>query len=115
MCEGRLLSHGLHILVVSDSGGTGVENEILGFGFAGVEEVVGGDGTTRAGSVGRGGVSEMSIGIRSWISGVGANSETSVGAGSGTKLALPVVAFLPRLSWHLTRGLVFFRILPTLG
>ena len=47
-------------------------------------EVVGGDGTTRAGSTGRGGVSVVSIGTESWSSRIGAGSGTGVEVGSGT-------------------------------
>ena len=75
-----LLTDSIYSLIVSDNGGTGAENEILGLGFAGVGEMVSGDGTTGAGSAGRGGVSEVSIGIGSWASRVGAGSGTSVGA-----------------------------------
>ena len=46
-------------------------------------EVVGGDGTTGAGSIGRGGVSEVSIGIGGWTSGVDTGSGTGVGVDSG--------------------------------
>ena len=77
-----LLTDSIYSLLVSDSGGTGVE--VLGLGFAGVGEVVGGDGTTGARSTGRGGVSEVSIGIGSWASGVGAGSRTGVDVGPGT-------------------------------
>ena len=77
-----LLTDSIYSLAVSDSGGTGAE--VLGLGFASVGEVVGGDRTTGAGSVGRGGVSEVSIGIGSWTSGVGAGSGTSVDVSPGT-------------------------------
>ena len=79
-----LLTDSIYSLVVSDSGGIGAEIEILGLGFAGVGEVVGGDGTMGAGSVGRGGVSEVSIGIGAWTFGVGASSGTCVEVGPGT-------------------------------
>ena len=77
-----LLADSIYFLAVSDNGGTGVE--VLGLGFAGVGEVVGRDRTTGAGSVERGGVSEVSIGIGSWASGVGAGSGTGVNVGPGT-------------------------------
>ena len=87
-----LLTDSMYSLAVSDSGGIGVGNGTLGLGFAGVGEVLGGDGTTRVGSAGRGGVSEVSIRTGSWPSGVGAGSGTSaevgskigIGAGPGT-------------------------------
>ena len=60
MCEGRLLlTDSIYSLAVFDRGG--IEKEDLGLGFAGVGETASGDGTTRVGSVGRGGVSEVSI------------------------------------------------------
>ena len=118
-----LLTDSIYSLAVSHSGGTGAENKILGLGFVGVGEVVGGDGTTGARSAEKGGVSEVSIGIGSWISGVGADSRTGVGASFGTGVgassgtgvgtsycglsALDVMASDP--------GPVFLQILPTLG
>ena len=77
-----LLTDSTYSLAVSDSGGT--RAEVLGLGFAGVGEVVGGDGTTGARSAGRGGVLEVSIGIGSWASKVGASSGTGVDIGPGT-------------------------------
>ena len=77
-----LLTDSIYSLTVFDSDGTGVE--VLGLGFAGVGEVVGGDGTIGAGSAGRGCVSEVSIGIESWASGVGVGSGTGVDVGPGT-------------------------------
>ena len=79
-----LLTDSMYSLVVSDSGGIGTGNETLGLGFDGTGEVVGGDGTTGAGSTGRGGVSVVSIGIKSWSSGVGVGSGIGVEVGSGT-------------------------------
>ena len=72
----------IYSLAVFDNGGTGTK--VLSLGFAGVEEVVGGDGTTGVGSAGRGGVSEVSIGIGSWTSKVGAGSRTGVDVGPRT-------------------------------
>ena len=57
-----LLTDSMYSLAVSDSGGVGAGNGTLGLGFDGTSEVVGGDGTTGAGSMGRGGVSVVSIG-----------------------------------------------------
>ena len=82
-----LLTDSIYSLAISNSGGTGAENEILGLGFAGVGEMVGGDGMMGAGSTGRGGISEVFIRIGSWAFGVGAGLEQM--------LARPVVAFLP--------------------
>ena len=45
---------------------------------------MGGDGTTGVGSTGRTGVSVVSIGTKSWPSGVGAGSGTGVEVGFGT-------------------------------
>ena len=90
-----LLTDSIYSLAIFDSGGTRVENEILGLGFAGVGEEVGGDGTMGAGSAGRGGVLEVSIEIGSWISGVGADSETSVGASCCDLSASDVLASDP--------------------
>ena len=78
-----LLTDSMYSLAVSDSGGIGAGNGTLGLGFNGTGEVVGGDGTTRAGSTGRGGVSVISIGTESWSSGVGAGSGIGVEVGSG--------------------------------
>ena len=58
-----LLTDSIYSLAVSDRGGT--EKEVLGLRFAGMGETAGGDKTTGAGSVGRGGVSEVSIGTGS--------------------------------------------------
>ena len=58
-----LLTDSIYSLAVSNSGGIGAETRTLGYGFAGVGEVVGGDGTAGVGSARRGGVSEVSIGI----------------------------------------------------
>ena len=56
----------------------------MGLKFVDVGEVVGGDGTTGAGSAGRGGVSEVSIGIRAWTFGVDTGSGIGVEVDSGT-------------------------------
>ena len=77
-----LLTDSIYSLAVSDRGETGAE--VLGLGFASVGEVVGGDGTTGAGSAESGGVLEVSIGIKSWASKVGAGSGTGVDVGCGT-------------------------------
>ena len=58
-----LLTSSIYSLAVSNEGGT--KKDVLGLGFAGVGETAGGDSTTRAGSVERGGVSEVSIGTGS--------------------------------------------------
>ena len=77
-----LLTDSIYSLAVFDSSET--RAEVLGLRFAGVEEVVGGDRTTGAGSAERGGVSEVSIGIGSWASGVGAGFGTGVDVGPRT-------------------------------
>ena len=79
-----LLTDSMYSLAISDSDGVGAGNGTLGRGFAGVGAVVGGDGTTGAGSTERGGVSEVSIGIGVWTSGVDTGSGTGVEVGSGT-------------------------------
>ena len=79
-----LLTVSMYFLAVFDSCGIGAGNETLGLEFAGIGEVEGRDGTTGAGSAGRGGVSVVSIGTGSWPSGVGAGSGTGVVVGSGT-------------------------------
>ena len=79
-----LLIDSMYSLAVSDSGGIGAGNGTLGLGFAGIRKVAGGDGMTGAGSIGRGGVSEVSIGTGSWPSGVGVGSGTGVEVGPGT-------------------------------
>ena len=79
-----LLTDSMYSLAISDSSGIGAGNGTLGLGFDGISEVVGGDGTTRAGSTGRGGVSVVSIGTESWSSRVGAGSGVGVEVGSGT-------------------------------
>ena len=71
--------------LISASGGIGAGNGTLGLGFDGIGEVVGGDGTTGVGSMGRGGVSMVSIRTKSWPSGVGAGSRTGVEVGSGIR------------------------------
>ena len=58
-----LLTDSIYSLDVSHSGGIGAETETLGLGFAGAGEMVGGDRMMGARSAGRGGISEMSIGI----------------------------------------------------
>ena len=77
-----LLTDSMYSLAISDSGGVGAGNGTLGPGFDGTSEVVGGDGTTGAGSTRRGGVSVVSIGTKSWSSGVGTGSGTGVDVGS---------------------------------
>ena len=77
-----LLMDSIYSLAVSDSGGTVAK--VLGLGFTGVGKVVGGNGTTGAGSAGRGGVSEVSIRIGSWASGVGVGSGIGVDVGPRT-------------------------------
>ena len=79
-----LLTDSMYSLVVSANSGIGIKYRTFGLGFDGVGEVVGGDGTTGAGSMGRGGVLVVSIGTESWPSGVGAGSGTGVEVGSGT-------------------------------
>ena len=79
-----LLTDSMYSLAVSDSGGIGAGSGTLGLGFDGTDEVLGGDGTTEAGFMGRDGVSVVSIGTESWSSGVGAGSGTSVEVGSGS-------------------------------
>ena len=118
-----LLTDSMYSLAVSANGGIGARNRTLGLAFDGIGEVVGGDGTIGAGSMGRGGVSVVSIGTESCPSRVGTNSGTGVEVGSGTGLApLPERGWailaevgLPQTSWHPTRGLAFLRILPNLG
>ena len=73
-----LLTDSIYSLAVSDRGGT--EKEVLGLGFTGMGEIVGGNGTIGAGSAGRGGVLEVSIGTGSWASGVGVGPGAGVGA-----------------------------------
>ena len=63
----------------------------MGFRFASVGETTGGDGITGAGVVGRDGVSEVSIGTRSWASGVGVCSGRGVGT-SGCGFTSDVLA-----------------------
>ena len=79
-----LLTDSMYSLAVSDSGGVGARNGTLGCGFAGVRAVVGGDGMAGARSTGRGGVSEVSIGIGVWTSGVDMGSGIGMEVGSGT-------------------------------
>ena len=84
MKAGCLLTDSMYSLAVSDSGGVGAESGTLGCGFAGVGAVVGGDWMVGAGSNGRGGVSEVSIQIGVWTSGVDTGSGTGMEVGSGT-------------------------------
>ena len=79
-----LLTDSIYSLAISDSSGIGAGNGTLGLGFDGTGEVVDRDGTTGAGSTGRGGVSVVSIGTKSWSFGVGAGSRDGVEVGSGT-------------------------------
>ena len=82
-----LLTDSIYSLAVSDNGGIGAETGILGLGFADVGEVVGGDGTTGAGSAERGGVSEVSIRIGAWTSGV------DIGSGIGMAIFVKLRLF----------------------
>ena len=79
-----LLTDSMYSLAVSANDGIGAGNGTLGLGFDDTSEVVGGDEMTGAGSMGRGGVSVVSIGTESWPSGDGASSGTGVEVGSGT-------------------------------
>ena len=83
-----LFTDSMYSLAISDSGGVGVGNGTLGCGFAGVGAVVGEDGMAREGSTGRGGVSEVSIGIGVWTSGVDTDSGTGVEVGSGIRIGV---------------------------
>ena len=75
-----LLKDSIYALAVSDRGG--IEKDVLDLGFAGMGETAGGDNTTGAGSLGRGGVSEVSIGTGSWAFGVGVGSKAGAGTSS---------------------------------
>ena len=116
-----LLTDSIYSLAVSDSNGTGAE--VLGLGFAGVGEVVGGDRMTGVGSARRGGVSEVSIGIGSRLPELALVLEEVLTLVPELVLALvpeqvlapPIVTCLPQMSWHPTRGPVFLQILPSLG
>ena len=79
-----LLTDSIKSLAISDSSGVGVGNGTLGCKFARVGAVVGEDGTMGAGSTGRGGVSEVSIRIGVWTSGIDTGSGTGVEVGFGT-------------------------------
>ena len=72
-----LLTDSIYTLAISDRGGTG--RDVLDPGFAGVEEVAGGDDTTRAGSARRDGVLEVSTGTEAWVSGVDIGFEAGIG------------------------------------
>ena len=60
-----LLTDSMYSLAVSANGGLGVGSGALGLGSDAAGELVGGDGTTRAGLMGRGGVLVVSIGTGS--------------------------------------------------
>ena len=60
-----LLTDSMYSLAVSDNGGIGAGSGALGLGPDAKGESVGGDGTTGAGLMGRGGVSVVSIGTGS--------------------------------------------------
>ena len=60
-----LLSDSMYSLAVSDNGGIGAKSGALGLGPDAAGELVGGDGTTGAGLMGRSGVSVVSIGTGS--------------------------------------------------
>ena len=56
-----LLTDSMYSLAVSANGGLGVGSGALGLGSNAAGEPVGGDGTTGAGLMGRGGISVVSI------------------------------------------------------
>ena len=60
-----LLTDSMYSLAVSDNGGIGAGSGALGLGLDVTGELVGGDRTTGAGLMGRGGVSVVSIGTGS--------------------------------------------------
>ena len=60
-----LLTDSMYSLAFSANGGLGVGSGALGLGSDATGEPVGGDRTTRAGLMGRGGVLVVSIGIGS--------------------------------------------------
>ena len=60
-----LLTDSMYSLAVSANGGIGVGSGALGLGLDATGESVGGDGTTGAGLMERGGVSVVSIGTGS--------------------------------------------------
>ena len=88
-----LLTDSIYALTVSDRGGR--EKDVLGLGFASVWETAGGDDMTGAGSVGRGGVLEVSIETGSWASGVSIGSVTGAGTSSCALPTLDVLALDP--------------------
>ena len=75
-----LLTNSIYSLAISDSGGIGAETGILGRGFAGVGEVVGGDGTTGQ---------DLPGGMVSWK------------CPSGSELGLPELTLVPEQVWKL--------------
>ena len=104
-----LLTDSMYSLVVSDNGGVGAENGTLGRGFANLGAVVGGDGMTRAGSTGRGGVLES--GSEFGLLELTLVPEQALKLVPEQGLVLLVVAGLLQTSWHPTRGPVFLWIL----
>ena len=60
-----LLTNSMYSLAVSDNGGIGAGSGALGLGPDAAGKSVGGDGTTGAGLMGRGGVLVVSIGTGS--------------------------------------------------
>ena len=60
-----LLTDSMYSLAVSANGGIGAGSRALGLGPDAAGKSVGGDRTTEAGLMGRGGVSVVSIGTRS--------------------------------------------------
>ena len=98
-----ILTDSTYVFAISDRGGMGMD--VLGSGFIGTGEGAG-DGITRAGSAGRGGVSETVVGTKTGVFGTIVRMEAGVGTSFGC--ALPVVPFQPHWSWHQTPGLVVF-------
>ena len=72
-----LLKDSIYSLAISDKAKT--EKDVLGLRFTGVGEAAGGDDTTTVGSVGGGGVSEVSIRTGSWASKVDVGFEVGTG------------------------------------
>ena len=84
-----LLIDSIYALAVFNRGGIGMD--VLGFGFAGIGETVGGDGIAMARYVGRDGVSDIVDGTKIGVSGTVVGTEVVVGTSSSYVLPASLV------------------------
>ena len=108
-----LLIDSTYILVVSDRGGMG--KDVLGSKFTKMGEGAGGDRIARAGSAGRGGVSETVVRTKIGVSGTIVGTEASIDTSSGCVLPASLVLALDPRTCHSPDSVDFWLVLRVVG